>query len=180
MADLKQIFNDLIRFEIELWNAVDVRLRREFGLPLGSFDTMQVIARIGNCRVYDIARELSITVGGASKVVDRIEASGHCRRRANPDDRRSSIIELTVAGVALLAEASETFENELQLRIGSVLSPQALRQLSSSLAKLRSALSGTENGTAAGNIAEIAMTTGTAPMDTAPTDTAPTTNGLAR
>lgn len=161
MADLKQIFNDLIRFEIELWNTIDARLRREFDLPLGSFDTMQVIARIGNCRVYDIARELSITVGGASKVVDRIEASGHCRRRANPDDRRSSIIELTVAGVGLLAQASEAFENELQLRIGSVLTPRALQQLGGGLAKLRSALADSDSGTTT-------------------TSTAPTANGWAR
>ena len=161
MTDLKEIFNDLIRFEIELWNTIDGRLRREFDLPLGSFDTMQVIARIGNCRVYDIARELSITVGGASKVVDRIEASGHCRRRANPDDRRSSIIELTAAGVGLLAQASEAFENELQMRIGSVLPPRALQQLSGSLAKLRSALADSDSGSTT-------------------TRTAPTTNGLAR
>jgi hypothetical protein len=45
--------------------------------------------------VFDIAEELSLTVGGTSKLVDRIEAAGHCVRRANPDDRRSSIIELT-------------------------------------------------------------------------------------
>jgi hypothetical protein len=29
MSDLRQVFNDLIRFEIELWNAVDARLKRE-------------------------------------------------------------------------------------------------------------------------------------------------------
>ena len=34
MSDLRGLFNDLIRFEIELWNAVDARLKSEFGLPL--------------------------------------------------------------------------------------------------------------------------------------------------
>jgi hypothetical protein len=27
VSDLRQLFNDSIRFEIELWNAVDARLR---------------------------------------------------------------------------------------------------------------------------------------------------------
>jgi DNA-binding MarR family transcriptional regulator len=49
------------------------------------------------CRVFDINEQLSITVG-ASKLVDRIEAAGLCRRRVNPDDRRSRFIELTPAG----------------------------------------------------------------------------------
>jgi DNA-binding MarR family transcriptional regulator len=139
MADLKQLFNDLIRFEIDLWNVVDARLRDEFGLPLGNFDAMQVIARTPSCRVFDIARELAITVGGTSKVVDRIEAAGHCVRRSNPDDRRSSLIELTPAGAAVLAEATTAFESELELRFGSVLSARALAQLSTTMAKLRSA-----------------------------------------
>ena len=139
MADLKQLFNDLIRFEIDLWNTIDARLRDEFDLPLGNFDTMQVIARTPGCRVHDIARELSITVGGTSKVVDRIEAAGHCLRRSNPDDRRSSIIELTPAGESILAEATIAFESALQSRFGSVLSARSLEQFGATLAKLRAA-----------------------------------------
>jgi DNA-binding MarR family transcriptional regulator len=42
--------------------------------------------RLSRCRVYDIAHELGITTGGTSKLVDRIEARGYCRRLPNPDD----------------------------------------------------------------------------------------------
>ena len=34
MSDLRRLFNDIIRFEIELWNAIDARLKNEFDLPL--------------------------------------------------------------------------------------------------------------------------------------------------
>ncbi|WP_307825673.1 MarR family transcriptional regulator [Microbispora corallina] len=34
-------------------------------------------------------------------VVDRLEAKGWCRRKANPDDRRSSLLVLTPAGPGL-------------------------------------------------------------------------------
>ncbi len=91
-AELRRLFNDFIRFEIELWNAVDTRLKSEFDLPLTHFEPMSVIDRLPGCRVYDIARELGITTGGTSKLVDRIEASGYCRRLPNPADRRSSLL----------------------------------------------------------------------------------------
>jgi len=129
MSDLRWLFNDLIRFEIELWNAVDARLKGEFGLPLTHFEPMSVIDRIPGCRVYDIANELGITTGGTSKLVDRIEASGYCRRLPNPDDRRSS----------LLAKAGAALDEELQRRLGSALPERTLRQFASTLTRLRAA-----------------------------------------
>jgi len=139
MADLKELFNDLIRFETDLWNAVDTRLRNDHDLPLTWFEPMQVMARQKACRVFDIKRELSITVGGASKLVDRIEAAGLCRRLANPGDRRSRVIQLTPAGRRLLARATRSFEDELQARLEFVVSQRALDQLAATLVRLRAA-----------------------------------------
>jgi MarR family transcriptional regulator, organic hydroperoxide resistance regulator len=139
VADLRGVFNDLIRFEIELWNAVDARLKSEFGLPLTHFEPMSVIDRIPGCRVYDIASELGITTGGTSKLVDRIEAGGYCRRLPNPDDRRSSLLELTEAGRRLFAAAGTAFDDELQRRLGDALPERTLRQFASTLTRLRHA-----------------------------------------
>lgn len=139
MSDLKQLYSDLIRCEIELWDAVDRRLRADCDIPMGNFDVMQVIARTESCRVHDIARELSITVGGTSKAVDRIAALGHCVRRSNPVDGRSSIIELTPAGERLLASADAAVGSELERRLGAALSSAAIEQLSTAIAKVRAA-----------------------------------------
>jgi len=139
MSDLRWLFNDLIRLEIELWNAADARLKSEFGLPLAHFEPMSVIDRIPGCRVYDIANELGITTGGTSKLVDRIEASGYCRRLPNPDDRRSSLLELTDEGRRLLAQAGAALDEELQRRLGSALPERTLRQFASTLTRLRAA-----------------------------------------
>ena len=139
MADLVDLFHQVIRFETELWNGVDARLRAEFGLPLSRLEPMQVIAHRPSCRVYDIAAELSITIGGTSKLVDRIEAEGYCVRRTNPEDRRSSIIELTASGRRVLAKATKVFEDELQTRIGSAVAERSLQQFHSTLVKLRAA-----------------------------------------
>lgn len=137
MPDLKVLFSELIRFEIELWNGVDARLRSEHDLPLSWFEPMQVMSKNPACRVFDIKEELSITVGGTSKLVDRIEAAGLCRRRPNPDDRRSQIIELTPAGRRLLAKATKSFEDELQTRLESVVTARALVQFDATLKRLR-------------------------------------------
>jgi DNA-binding MarR family transcriptional regulator len=110
---------------------------------------MQIIERTPECRVYDIAQALSITTGGVSKIVDSIESAGHAKRRPNPDDRRSSIIELTPAGKKLLAKATTTFEAELELRLGSALPDRALRQFTLALNALRAAASGTSTSQAA-------------------------------
>ena len=82
---------------------------------------MQVIARHGSCRVHDIADELSMTVGGTSKLIDRIEASGYCTRSPNPGDRRSSIVELTPAGNEALSRATAVFEDELRSQLGTAM-----------------------------------------------------------
>jgi DNA-binding MarR family transcriptional regulator len=139
VSDLRQLFNDLIRFEIELWNAVDARLKSEFELPLTHFEPMSVIDRLPGCRVYDIAGELGITTGGASKLVDRIEASGYCRRLPNPADRRSSLLELTPEGQRLLAEAEAAFGEELQRWLGAAVPERTLRQFAGTLVRLRTA-----------------------------------------
>jgi MarR family transcriptional regulator, organic hydroperoxide resistance regulator len=139
VTDLRGLFNDLIRFEIEIWNAIDARLRRDFDLPLTHFEPMLVIDRQPGCRVYDVASELKITTGGTSKLVDRIEASGYVRRLPNPADRRSSLLELTAEGRRILAEAGAAFDEELERWLGAAVPERTLRQFAGALGRLRQA-----------------------------------------
>ena len=139
MASLQSLFSEMVRLEIELWNAVDNRLRTDLDLQLSSFEPMQVVARRGACRVQDIADEMAITVGGTSKLVDRLESAGHCRRSSNPDDRRSSLVELTPAGRQVLARAGDVIDDELEMRVGSVLSARSRHEFGVALTTLRSA-----------------------------------------
>lgn len=139
MADLALVFDDLIRFETELWNTVDARLRRELALTLGWFEGLRLIERTPGCRVQDIARSLSITVGGASKLVDRIEAAGLCVRTSHPADGRSSVLTLTAAGAELLPRARSVFDDELERRLATVLAADQLDDFAATLAALRAA-----------------------------------------
>lgn len=150
MTDPRQVFDDLVRFETILWGAVDGRLQEECGLSLASLNAMLVIDATPLCRVQDIARAVAITVGGASQAVDRLESAGLCARRANPADRRSSIVELTPEGLELLRVAAPVFDRELDRLLRAPLPGTAFTHLADTLGTLRRSASAQAGGPAAG------------------------------
>ena len=115
--------SDLVRVEIVLWNGVDARLRREHGLSLAFFESLYFTSRApgGSLRVGDLAAALRVTVGGTSKLVDRIEAAGLFARSPDPDDRRAARVSLTPAGERALRAAIETYQAELAAFLDPVL-----------------------------------------------------------
>lgn len=137
MADLRALFDDLVRFETMLWSAIDERLQADCGLTLSNLNVMLVIDGTGDCRVLDIADALAITVGGTSQAVDRLEKAGWSRRRAHPTDRRSSIVELTPEGLATLRSAEPVFEDELERLIADPLAEAGVVSMADSLGILR-------------------------------------------
>ena len=140
MTELARVFEDLVRAETRLYNGLDARLREQHGLSLGQYELLQIISRRAECRVLDIVREVGITVGAASKAVDRLEAAGWCRRRVNDQDRRSSLLAVTPAGARLLVRAHPTFEQELTRLFAGVASERAVAQTARVLAALRGRL----------------------------------------
>ncbi len=142
-ALVNQLFSDLVRLETELWNALDARLRATHELPLTWYEPMHVMAHTPECRVQDIATALSITVGGTSKLVDRIEAAGWCERRVNPSDQRSSLLALTARGRRLCTAAEETATEELHRLLGKAATSHELLQFAHMVRRLRSALPST-------------------------------------
>jgi DNA-binding MarR family transcriptional regulator len=133
---------DLIRLEIALWDRVDVRLREAHELPLAFFEALFFVSRAprGSMRVGDLARALRVTVGGTSKLVDRIEGAGLIAREPDPDDRRASRVVLTTTGRRKLTAAVKTYEAEVAGIVGGVLSPEEQRQMTDSVARLLTSL----------------------------------------
>jgi DNA-binding MarR family transcriptional regulator len=129
--DRVEWLTDLVRAEILLWDRVDEALRREHGVPLAFFETLFMISRAPGAalRIGELAQRLRITVGATSKLADRIEATGHIRRAADPADRRVSRLVLTPAGTATLAAATETYAAALADTVDPVLSETEQQQL---------------------------------------------------
>ncbi len=147
-VDLVVVFRDLVRLETELWNRVEASVQRAHGVPLAWVEVLQVVDATRDCRVLDISRTLSITVGGASKVVDRVEAAGLCRRYPSPTDGRSNVIRLTGRGAIWLRAADATFEAALVALLGPAAPEVDFARFSDGLRRLRQSMQTPEPVTA--------------------------------
>jgi DNA-binding MarR family transcriptional regulator len=89
----------------------NILLRSRMSQELGRFDltvseaVMLELCGRGPARASDVARALGLTAAGATDALDRFEARGYVRRRADPDDRRAVQIVLTPAGRRILKQA---------------------------------------------------------------------------
>ena len=138
MARFTDMFTELVRVEIELWNKLDAHLVATAGITLPQFQALEAIrANSGQARVQDISQRMAITVGATSKVVDRLERDGLAQRTAHPTDRRSSIVSLTDAGASALNIADDAAESHLREELGSVLSDDDAGRLLGDLIALR-------------------------------------------
>jgi DNA-binding MarR family transcriptional regulator len=138
MARFTDMFTELVRVEIELWNGLDAHLLSTAGITLPQFQALDAIrATAGAARVQDISHRMAITVGATSKVVDRLERDGLALRTAHPTDRRSSIIELTDKGASSLKMADDAAETHLREELGGVLTDDDAGRLLGDLIGLR-------------------------------------------
>ncbi|MDM7831643.1 MarR family winged helix-turn-helix transcriptional regulator [Cellulomonas edaphi] len=141
MADRTALFIDLVRVETRLYNLVEARVRdRHPGVSLGQLQILRLIADVPGCRVSDIVADIDITVGAASKAVDRLEAAGYCRREAHPSDRRSSVLVLTEQGERELADAWPAVGAAVGGLLAGAVPPADLDHAARTLAQLRGAL----------------------------------------
>lgn len=142
-ATMTELFAELVRAEIELWNLLDAHLRSSTEVTLPQLQALTAIRAIeGAARVQDISAAMSITVGATSKVVDRLERDGLAVRSANPDDRRSSLVELTQHGSQALQAAEQSAADALQSSLGGAFDTQRVSALTHELSALRRQVAG--------------------------------------
>ncbi|MFD2796693.1 MarR family winged helix-turn-helix transcriptional regulator [Promicromonospora vindobonensis] len=136
-----RLLDDLVRVEVRLYTLLDARLRERHGHGLGRLDLLRAIADVPGCRVSDVVRRLGITVGAASKGVERQVRDGLVRRHANPEDGRSSLLALTPDGRQVLDEVLPTLDREVAAVLGGTGVPDGdLAHLARVLAEVRGAL----------------------------------------
>jgi MarR family transcriptional regulator, organic hydroperoxide resistance regulator len=76
-------------------------------------------------------------VAGLAGLVQKSCTLGRCARRANPSDRRSSIVELAPEGLELLGIAAPVLDSELDRLLRAPLPGTALTHLADALGALR-------------------------------------------
>jgi DNA-binding MarR family transcriptional regulator len=112
------LFGRLGRLSAHAGRAIEATFAAH-GLSTGEFDVLAALRRSGEpyrLAPSSLARTLMLSPAGMTNRVDRLEAAGLVARRADPQDRRSTLVELTPAGrVAVDAAVADHLANEARL-----------------------------------------------------------------
>jgi DNA-binding MarR family transcriptional regulator len=108
----------------------------DHGLTLGEFDILGTLRRrgAGGMTPTQILRWVVLTSGGMTARLDKLEGAGLIARRADPNDRRMVLIELTAKGKRVLDAATATRFEEAKASLPE-LTPGELETLTGLLRK---------------------------------------------
>lgn len=129
---LVEVVRDLDRtFAGSLMQAMD--------LPMSQFEVLLRLGRTpgDELTMSELAQQLGVTAGGATRLVDRVLQAGWVARRACTSDRRVQHVRLTEVGRGVLQRALRTHRHDLARRLTSRLSSQERAQLDALLDRLR-------------------------------------------
>lgn len=133
------LFTALIHTEMGAWNAVESALSEaENALTLGRSLVLRTVRDTPACRIQEVAASQGITLGAASRLVDRLHRDGLLHRTPCEHDRRATILTVTEQGLAHLEEACMIVEKE-QERLFAPLSTAQREELTRSLALIAEA-----------------------------------------
>lgn len=136
------LFTALINTEMGAWNAVESALSEAGNaLTLGRFLVLHTVRDTPACRIQEVAASQGITLGAASRLVDRLHRDGLVHRTPCEHDRRATILTVTEQGLAHLEEACMIVEKE-QERLFAPLSAAQREELTRSLALITEATKG--------------------------------------
>ncbi len=74
------------------------------GLTSAQWGPLMRLKKVGRCTVAELARWLQVDAGAMTRLLDRLEAKGLCKRVRSTEDRRVVQVELTSAGEVAVAE----------------------------------------------------------------------------
>ena len=97
---------------------------------------LRTLKRHGTMRLSELSDHLHIAPRSTTEVVDALESRGLVRRRADPSDRRATLVEVTEQGVTLLDAIRAARGTEAE-RVFGRLSPADRADLARILRKLR-------------------------------------------
>lgn len=124
-------FRGLLRAQASLARQLDCALERGHGLPLSSFEALQLLDEqpAGKMRMCDLAAELQISRSGLTRLVDRLAREGLLERCTCDHDARGSYACLTGDGRERVGKARHTHLAIVQSNLLPHFDPQELSEL---------------------------------------------------
>lgn len=108
------------------------------GLSGAKFAALKALSDAGEVLpLSQLAGRLSCVKSNVTQLVDRLETEGLVARKADPQDRRTRLAELTAAGRTAVAKGTRVMQGAEQSVLGRLTADEA-RQLGELLGKLNS------------------------------------------
>jgi DNA-binding MarR family transcriptional regulator len=127
----------------DAFGAVARQLREKSAETLAPWDitpahlrALRTLSRHGTMRLSELSERLQIAPRTATEVVDALQTGGLVRRRADPADRRATLIEVTEHGADILTEIRDARGAEAG-RVFGRLTPADRAELARILSQLR-------------------------------------------
>lgn len=87
------------------------------GLTSAQWGPLMRLRNAGPQPVADLARWLQLDAGATTRLLDRLEAKGLCKRVRSTEDRRVVVVELTPDGEAAVAEVPAVLAEVMNLHL---------------------------------------------------------------
>jgi DNA-binding MarR family transcriptional regulator len=110
---------------------LDRQLQRDSGMPHAYYQILAMLSDVPGrtLRMSDLAEITQSSQSRLSHAVARLEGNGWIRRVPCPDDRRSTLAQLTDEGLAVLAEAAPGHVATVRRHLFDRISPEQVGQL---------------------------------------------------
>ncbi|MEU0396728.1 MarR family winged helix-turn-helix transcriptional regulator [Streptomyces sp. NPDC006208] len=115
------------------------KLLKDLGLYPGQEFLMMQLWGAGPVRQSELIKAVDLDPSTVTKMLQRLEQTGHVRRRPDPDDRRAVVVEATERSCALLADMSAAW-TELEQHTLAGLDENERRELARLLGKVEASL----------------------------------------
>lgn len=109
-------FGRLVEAHSTLTRQLGRSLEQQAGVPHAWFEVLLRVGRAegGQVSMGELARQIALTSGGVSKLIDRMIDAGLVQRVPCPTDRRVSFAALTRSGQEALERAVQVHANDLR------------------------------------------------------------------
>jgi DNA-binding MarR family transcriptional regulator len=92
---LLQQLSSVVRRNQRATDAVDEAAQGLMGINRSDGRALDFLDQRGRVTAGELAREMALTTGAITAVIDRLERAGYARRVADPEDRRRVLVEIT-------------------------------------------------------------------------------------
>jgi DNA-binding MarR family transcriptional regulator len=137
-------YKALIRVVFAVPRTVTADISRGSGFGLSDYLVLEALSEAKDCRLRlgEIAAACGVTLSGATRIINRLEADGLTRRLRYPGDARGTVAVLTAAGQAALDDVYAAHLASVRRHIFDHLCDVDIAQLTSCMQDIADSLQG--------------------------------------